>query len=44
MFGTDDPFEIADTGGKMALPALASRTDAEREAIRGGTISALISR
>ena len=44
VFGTDDPFEIADTGGKMALPALASRTDAEREAIRGGTISALISR
>jgi len=44
VFGTDDPFEIADTGGKMALPALEQRTDDERRLIRGGTMSDLISR
>ena len=44
VFGTDDPFEIADTGGKMALPALEKRPASERDAIRGGTISALIGR
>ena len=44
VFGTDDPFEIADTGGKMALPTLADRPQDERERIRGGTISGLIGR
>jgi len=42
VFGTDDPFEIADTGGTMALPAIAERPEAEREQILGGTISRLI--
>ena len=42
VFGTDDPFEIADTGGTMALPALQQRSATEREQILGGTISGLI--
>ncbi|MGI9557470.1 MAG: amidohydrolase family protein [Solirubrobacterales bacterium] len=42
VFGTDDPFEIADTGGTMALPALQKRPEQEREMILGGTISALL--
>ncbi len=42
VFGTDDPFEVADTGGKMALPALADRSNKERELIRGETISEMI--
>jgi aminocarboxymuconate-semialdehyde decarboxylase len=44
IFGTDDPFEIADTGGRMALPALRDREPAEREAILGGTLARLIGR
>lgn len=42
VFGTDDPFEIGDTGGKIALPALAEREPAEREQILGGTLARLL--
>jgi aminocarboxymuconate-semialdehyde decarboxylase len=42
VFGTDDPFEIADTGGKMALPALKERSEVEQEQILGGTIAGLV--
>jgi len=42
VFGTDDPFEIADTGGKMALPALENRPKKDRERILGGTIAELV--
>jgi aminocarboxymuconate-semialdehyde decarboxylase len=44
VFGTDDPFEIADTGGKMALPALERRPEAERELVRGGTMTEMLAR
>ena len=44
IFGTDDPFEIADTGGKMALPALQERDEGEREQILGGTLERLLGR
>jgi aminocarboxymuconate-semialdehyde decarboxylase len=42
VLGTDDPFEIADTGAKMAMPALATRPPAESEQILGGTVAALL--
>jgi len=42
VLGTDDPFEIADTGGRMALPVLQSRTAEEREPILGGTLARLL--
>jgi aminocarboxymuconate-semialdehyde decarboxylase len=44
VFGTDDPFEIGDTGGRMALPALNERDAAESERILGGTIAKIIGR
>jgi aminocarboxymuconate-semialdehyde decarboxylase len=44
VFGTDDPFEIGDTGGRMALPALGDRDPAERERILGSTLAGLIGR
>jgi aminocarboxymuconate-semialdehyde decarboxylase len=44
IFGTDDPFEIADTGGTMALPALQERDEDEREQILGGTVERLLGR
>jgi aminocarboxymuconate-semialdehyde decarboxylase len=42
VLGTDDPFEIGDTGARMAMPALRERSDAEREMILGGTLSRLL--
>lgn len=42
VLGTDDPFEIADTGAKMAMPALAERPAAEADQILGGTIAGLL--
>jgi hypothetical protein len=42
VLGTDDPFEIADTGAKMAMPALAERPPAEADQILGGTIASLL--
>jgi aminocarboxymuconate-semialdehyde decarboxylase len=44
VFGTDDPFEIGDTGGRMALPALRERDPAESEQILGSTIARIIGR
>lgn len=44
LFGTDDPFEIGDTGGKIALPALQDRSDDEREQILGGNLTRLLGR
>jgi aminocarboxymuconate-semialdehyde decarboxylase len=44
VFGTDDPFEIGDTGGRMALPALRDRDPAESEQILGSTLAGLIGR
>ena len=44
LFGTDDPFEIGDTGGKVALPALESRSDDERAQIMGGNLERLLGR
>lgn len=42
VLGTDDPFEIGDTGGRVALPALSERSPAESERILGGTLSRLL--
>ena len=42
LFGTDDPFEIGDTGGKVALPALADRPQDERELILGDNLRRLL--
>lgn len=42
VFGTDDPFEIGDTGGRMALPALRDREPAESDRILGGTVASLL--
>jgi hypothetical protein len=44
VFGTDDPFEIGDTGGRMALPALRDRDPAESQRILGSTLGRLIGR
>ena len=44
VFGTDDPFEIGDTGGTMALPVLQQREKGERELILGGTMARLLGR
>jgi len=44
VFGTDDPFEIGDTGGRMALPALRDRDPAESAQILGSTLAHLIGR
>jgi aminocarboxymuconate-semialdehyde decarboxylase len=44
VFGTDDPFEIGDTGGRMALPALRDRDPAESDQILGSTLARLIGR
>jgi len=44
VFGTDDPFEIGDTGGRMALPALRDRDPAESEQILGGTVARILGR
>lgn len=39
VLGTDDPFEIGDTGARVAMPAIREREPAERDAILGGTLS-----
>ena len=44
LFGTDDPFEIGDTGGRIALPAIRERAEAEREQILGGNLTRLLGR
>jgi aminocarboxymuconate-semialdehyde decarboxylase len=44
LFGTDDPFEIGDTGGTIALPAIRERTRDEQEQITGGTLTRLLGR
>ena len=43
VLGTDDPFEIGDTGGRMALPAIEQREPEEREQILGGTLTRILS-
>ena len=43
VFGTDDPFEVGDPGGKIALPAIAERSATERDQILGGTLQRLLS-
>jgi hypothetical protein len=42
VLGTDDPFEIGDTGARMAMPALAERQPADAERILGGTMQRLL--
>ena len=42
VLGTDDPFEIADTGGRVAFPALQERPAEEREQILGDTLAGLL--
>lgn len=42
VFGTDDPFEVADPVGAMAVPEISALTPAERDKILGGTIAALL--
>lgn len=42
VLGTDDPFEIGDTGGRVALPTLRERSDEDSEQILGGTLSRLL--
>ena len=44
LFGTDDPFEIGDTGGTIALPAIRARAKAEQEQILGGNLTRLLGR
>jgi aminocarboxymuconate-semialdehyde decarboxylase len=44
VFGTDDPFEIGDTGGRMALPALRERDAAEAEQVLGATVARILGR
>ncbi len=43
VFGTDDPFEVGDPGGRIALPAIGERSEKEREQILGGTLQRLLS-
>ena len=42
VFGTDDPFEVADPVGTMALPEIGALVPAQRDKILGGTIAALL--
>ena len=42
VFGTDDPFEVGDPGGRIALPALQERSESERELILSGNLSRLL--
>lgn len=42
VLGTDDPFEIGDTGGKVALPALRDRPSEEADRILGGTLARVL--
>ena len=42
VFGTDDPFEVADPVGAMALPEISALAPAQRDQILGGTIAALL--
>jgi aminocarboxymuconate-semialdehyde decarboxylase len=42
VLGTDDPFEIGDTGARMAMPALSEREPAEADQILGGTLKHLL--
>ena len=44
LFGTDDPFEIGDTGGRIALPAIRERSKHEQEQITGGNLTRLLAR
>ena len=44
VLGTDDPFEIADTGGRVAFPALQERPAGEQEQILGATLARLLGR
>jgi aminocarboxymuconate-semialdehyde decarboxylase len=42
VFGTDDPFEVGDPGGRIALPALGERSPEERKQILGATLERLL--
>lgn len=42
VFGSDDPFEIADADGSMALPEVRSMAPADRDRILSGTIARLL--
>jgi aminocarboxymuconate-semialdehyde decarboxylase len=44
VFGTDDPFEIGDMAGRMALPALRDRDAAESDQILGATLARILGR
>ncbi len=42
VFGTDDPFEIGDPGGRIALHAIEERSEHERERILGRTLARML--
>lgn len=42
VFGTDYPFEVGDPEGELALPALQTLPDAERQKILGGNLAAIL--